>query len=133
VRAGAAVPYRHEKSLPRNSAVWPVGDLVALVDHRGARDHEQLVAVVLGLGRVALAQRVLDRERVQTYLAPTCSISSAVGSTSPIQSNSVFAGAAQSGGRSGSTSFPVPVAPCGHDRHGAEWWQSAARLGTQQS
>ena len=65
VRARVAVADGDEEVLAEEQRGLAVGDLVALAERRGARDDEQLAAVGLGLGRVALAQRILDRQRVQ--------------------------------------------------------------------
>ena len=68
MRARVAVAHGDEEVLAEEQRGLAVGDLVALAERRGARDDEQLGAVGLGLGRVALAQRVLDRERMQAVL-----------------------------------------------------------------
>ena len=83
------------------------------------RDHEQLRTVMLGLGRVALAQRVLDRERVQPVLdaEPFHLLGGRLDQPDPVELRPRRRGAV--GRQVAIDHFAIAVAPGGDDRHGA--------------
>jgi hypothetical protein len=133
VCAFAAVTHGHQEIPAEQQCGLAVGDLVALAHRRGAGDDEQLVAEMLGLGRIALAQRVLDCERVQVVARLDVGhlVGGRVDQPDPVELGPFGRGAVAR--KLGIDQLSVPVAPCGHDRHGAEWWQRPPREATRRT
>ena len=64
-----ADPHGHQEIVAQKQRCLAVFDILAALDHRGARDDKQLLAVHLQLGDLLRAERILDRQRVQSVLA----------------------------------------------------------------